>query len=411
MYVAKRMTPELDHFIKETAKTWRTARRANDLHTATLILQVVVSAIPHKSGRVAEWLGPTYFDEEVPLVTGCPVRILREQDKVTFRNPYKYSALVRGKVNVVGNDYCEISVREKFGLKVVIRNREGAEQVLSCGELRRNALNPHKNRDDPAVSLKYHTYNRKHTQRVQVGTAVEYMTDKGWVKTKVLRLIRGENCKDVVYTVSKDRVINSLSVKLSPRAVKRARHHNKLWYVIAVRTRNPDPNPKSKSHHNRGTGLTKPIVTVMEREVIKPETYKHLRVYIFSNTFLETLKASEQNTRRGHCFALRERATTTLPRYRADAKAKGITPVSEKVYRRALSSKVFTNYRKDHTMCKTCLRSGWRGIWDKGRQLLKDMQAKPCWVTTTRGDGTQQVLTLNQNRNLNPNNTNPKPNT
>ena len=42
-------------------------------------------------------------------------------------------------------------------------------------------------------------------------------------------------------------------------------------------------------------------------------------------------------------------------------------------------------------MCKTCLRSGWRGIWDKGRKLLKAMTAKPCWVTTTRSDGTQHV--------------------
>ena len=42
-------------------------------------------------------------------------------------------------------------------------------------------------------------------------------------------------------------------------------------------------------------------------------------------------------------------------------------------------------------MCKTCLRSGWRGIWDKGRKLLKALQAQSCWVTTERSDGTQQV--------------------
>ena len=43
-------------------------------------------------------------------------------------------------------------------------------------------------------------------------------------------------------------------------------------------------------------------------------------------------------------------------------------------------------------MCKTCLRDGWRGIWDKGRALLKEMSAKHCWVTTSRRvDGKQQV--------------------
>lgn len=42
-------------------------------------------------------------------------------------------------------------------------------------------------------------------------------------------------------------------------------------------------------------------------------------------------------------------------------------------------------------MCKTCLREGWRAIWDKGRKLLEAMEGKPCWHTTTYADGTQQV--------------------
>ena len=79
---------------------------------------------------------------------------------------------------------------------------------------------------------------------------------------------------------------------------------------------------------------------VTEREIVGPETYNHLRDYIFSTDFLEPLKATEQATKRGHCFAMREHISTTLPRYKADAKKKGITPVSERVYRRVLSSKV-----------------------------------------------------------------------
>jgi hypothetical protein len=86
--------------------------------------------------------------------------------------------------------------------------------------------------------------------------------------------------------------------------------------------------------------MSRPIAAVTEREVVQPATYDHLRDYIFSSDFLEPVKATEQAIKRGHCFAIRERATTTLPRYRKDAKDKGITPVSEKVYRRVLSSKV-----------------------------------------------------------------------
>lgn len=343
--------------------------RAKDRHTANTILQIVLTAIPAHSGRVTQWLGPSYFNEVLPLIAGEQVRILRGSDPAKFRNAHNKTGLVRGTITVVGTEDVEVTVREKFGLRVMIRNSVGAEQVLECGQLRQCVANPHTNRDDPSTSLRYHAWNARQVTRIQDGTAIEYMCNKAWVKTRALRLIRGHNAKDMSYTLPKDRVIHCQSVQLSAKKIRWARKENKLW----------------------GSGRSAPISAVREREVISPATYSHLRDYIFSSDFLEPLKATEQATKRGHCYAMRERIATTLPRYRAEAKAKGIPPVSKEVYRRILSSKVFTNYRKDHCMCKTCLRSGWRGIWDKGRKLLKDMNAKPCWPLSTRSDGTQQV--------------------
>lgn len=193
------------------------------------MVQLALSAIPRGTGRVAEWLGPAYFDEELPITAGSTVRILRQDDPASFRNPYRYSKLLNATVNVVGNKYAEVTVRERFGLKVVITNRAGEEQVLQCGQLRRCEHNPHRDRDDPSVSAKYHAYNRKNAKRVQVGTIVEYLCVDEWVRARVERLIRGANYENVVYTVAKERLINVASVKLSPRTVRRARQHNKLW--------------------------------------------------------------------------------------------------------------------------------------------------------------------------------------
>ena len=349
--------------------SWRTSMRAKDRHTANKILQIALTAIPPRSGRVTKWLGPSYFNEVLPILCGERVRILRGKDPAKFRNTYKTTSLVTGTTSVVGVEGVEVTVREKFGLRVVIRNSAGVEQVLECGQLRRCVDNPHKRRGDPFTSLAYHAWNAKQVTRIQDGTAIEYMCDNVWMKTRVLRVIRGHNDKDMSYTLPKKRVIHCQSVQLSEKKIRWARKQNKLW----------------------GSGRSAPISAVTEREVISPVTYNHLRDYIFSSDFLEPLKATEQATKRGHCYAMRERIATTFPRYQADAKAKGIPHVSKQVYRRILSSKVFTNYRKDHCMCKTCLRSGWRGIWDKGRQLLKDMAVKSCWPLSTRSDGTQQV--------------------
>ena len=133
--------------------------------------------------------------------------------------------------------------------------------------------------------------------------------------------------------------------------IARARRENRVW----------------------GAGLRPPPSRLTERHVITKETFNHLRDWIFSTDLLEPLKASEQSTQRGHCFAVKEAATSTFVRYQQHADDKGVDPVGERVYRRVLSQRVFTKYRKDHCMCTCCLRSGWRGILDNGNKVINAM--------------------------------------
>ena len=147
------------------------------------------------------------------------------------------------------------------------------------------------------------------------------------------------------------RCIHQQSVRVTKKMITRARHDNRVW----------------------GAGLRPPPSRLTERHVITKETFNHLRDWIFSTDLLELLKASEQSTQRGHCFAVKEAASTTFPRYQQSADNKGVDAVTERVYRRVLSQRVFTKYRKDHCMCTTCLRSGWRGIFDNGNKVIKAM--------------------------------------
>ena len=43
------------------------------------------------SGRVSEWIGPKYFDQTTEITAGCPVRVMRTDDKANFRNGYESS--------------------------------------------------------------------------------------------------------------------------------------------------------------------------------------------------------------------------------------------------------------------------------------------------------------------------------
>ena len=161
---------DLDIFLKDVADSWRTSMRAKDRHRANTILQLALAAIPRRSGRVTKWLGPSYFDEVLPIVAGARVRILRGSDPATFRNAYKTTRLIKATVNIVGAEDVEVTVREKFGLRVVIRNTTGAEQVLECGQLRRFVNNPHtsrKSRDDPFTTQLYHAWNGKQVGRIK----------------------------------------------------------------------------------------------------------------------------------------------------------------------------------------------------------------------------------------------------
>ena len=204
--------------------------------------------------------------------------------------------------------------------------------------------------------------------QVEPPTGCVVINDKRceWVKTKVLRIIRIGGTRNRVYNVDSDRCIHDSSVKLSRRMLTRARRDNRLW----------------------GDGCHSPV-SFTERHVVSAVTYEHLRSWIFSTDFLEPLKATEQSTKRGHCFAVKEALAQTWERYKVSAKKKGVEHVSERVYRRILGQKIFTKHKKDHCMCATCLRSGWRGIWDACRNLLKKIDACTIWEVTTNEDGKQ----------------------
>ena len=381
-----RISDELHSFLQEMGSRWRAHMFAHDRDAAREIEGIALKAIGNKKrnvGRVTDWLGPKYFDSIVPITLYSEVRILNPQDKKTkFRNPCAgtRSSLVTGTVTLVGDEHCEVMVLEDLGPQVVIKDDSGEECVLNLDDLKRCEHNPHLLGNHPAESVRHHRWNRKQFVdcndkkkvggRLCVGMRVQHKgtVDKKWKTAIVLRVVRGYNKRHVTYTIAKERVLHSNSVRLSESMIKRARKNDKLW-----------------------GGIKRPHGSVRERHVISPATYDHLRDYIFSNDFVEPLKASEQAIRRGHCFAVREAISSSYPRYREHAIKNDIKPVSLKVFKRIFASKVFTKYRKDHCMCKTCLRSGWRGIWERGRKLLKSLNAHKCWPRTETVDGEQEV--------------------
>ena len=380
--VSPDISDQLDAFLQEMGIRWRARMCEHDRHAAREIEEIALKAIGtnKRQGRVTDWLGPKYFDSIVPISLYSEVRILNPQDKKTkFRNACVKSSLVTGSVTLMGEEHVEVMVLEDFGPQVVIKDDVGEERVLNLDELERCKLNPY-SMNHPATSVLHHRWNRKQflddsgdqKGRLCVGVQVKHKgPDKKWKTAIVLRVVRGYNQRHVAYTIAKDRVIHANSVRLSRFMIQRARKTNKLWGAAGRRRR---------AHGS-----------VRERHVISPATFDHLRDYIFSTDFVEPLKASEQAIRRGHCFAVREAIRSAYPRYRADATKKAIDPVACKVFRRIFSSKVFTKYRKDHCMCKTCLRSGWRGIWERGRELLKALNSHKCWPRTKTVDGRQEV--------------------
>ena len=147
-------------------------------------------------------------------------------------------------------------------------------------ELRRCEKNKH-SLSDPYSAQAHHKYNRKELATLKPGDLIEYkrscatrpfgaaLGDNGWIKTQVLRVLRSCNTIPVTYTVPADRCLHQDSVRCTERMLRRARKNNRLW----------------------GTGLGKQTTTLTERHIVSPETYQHLREFVFSTDFLEPLKA------------------------------------------------------------------------------------------------------------------------
>ena len=84
---------ELDSLLQELAKSWRSAFRNHDRPSANRLLQMTVASIPARTGRVSDWLGPKYFNEEVKVVLGSPIRLLKSSDTAKFRNGFTNTSL------------------------------------------------------------------------------------------------------------------------------------------------------------------------------------------------------------------------------------------------------------------------------------------------------------------------------
>ena len=196
-----------------------------------------------------------------------------------------------GDVTRLGQSECEIEVRENWGIRVVVLH-EGKEKVVWGQELKRCAKHTHDG-DDPYTARNYHKTIRRLLKDIKVGTVVDHPVGQEYVSTRVIRIVRAGSWQRVLYSVPISKCIHDKSVRLTKRMIERARRDNRLW----------------------GTGLRPPSTHLKERHVISPETFDHLQKWIFSTDLLEPVKASEQSTQRGHCFAVKEAATTTFPRY------------------------------------------------------------------------------------------------
>ena len=201
-------------------------------------------------------------------------------------------------------------MRENWGIRVVVLDKAGKEKVVWGRELKRCA-DTKLDKQDPYSAQSYHKHNRHILKTVKVGTVVAYPCGQEYIESKVLRIVRSGCWQRVAYTVSKKRCLHEDSVRVTKKMITRARRDNLLW----------------------GAGLRPPQGHLAERHVITPETFNHLKEWIFSTDLLEATKASEQSTQRGHCFAVKEAASTTFPRYQTNADEQGVDAVSERVYR------------------------------------------------------------------------------
>ena len=84
---------DLVTFLEELAKSWRESFRVGEREVAGRILQLTLAGIPARRGRVSDWLGPMFFNEEVPIESGSNVRLLKDTKAVKFRNRYATTSL------------------------------------------------------------------------------------------------------------------------------------------------------------------------------------------------------------------------------------------------------------------------------------------------------------------------------
>ena len=163
---------ELHKLLKELAPVWRDAFRNFDRDSSARILQLTLKAIPPLKGRVSDWLGPKYFDQVKSVNRESPIRLLKLSDvknRVTFRNGFANSSLINGIVTKLGQSECEIEVRENWGLRVVVKDKNGSEKVVWGHELQRCSKNKCE-RDDPYQAEDYHKRNRRTLKNVKVCT-------------------------------------------------------------------------------------------------------------------------------------------------------------------------------------------------------------------------------------------------
>ena len=84
---------ELDGVLRELGESWRSTFRAGERDAAARILQMTLTSIPQRRGRVSDWLGPMYFDEVLSVERNSNIRLLNKSDKANFRNRYTNTSL------------------------------------------------------------------------------------------------------------------------------------------------------------------------------------------------------------------------------------------------------------------------------------------------------------------------------
>ena len=148
---------------------------------------------------------------------------------------------MNGIVGAKGTDKVQITVRENWGLRVVVRGAGGAEQGLWGKNLKRCQDNEH-GLSTPYDSYEHNKRNRFLLRGVKVGTVVQHRNNvasvpptgcapgkssTAWETSRVLRVIRAGSHQYVNYTQPAERCIHHLSVRLSARMLSRARRDNR----------------------------------------------------------------------------------------------------------------------------------------------------------------------------------------